>query len=45
MPTENDTLLRVCAKHSSGKEYCRQLAQYLEDNVLDKLESGIRQFE
>ena len=27
--TDNDFVLKACSKHSSGKEYCKKLANFI----------------
>jgi len=34
--TENDVLLKVCAKHSSGKNFCSKFADFILIKVLDE---------
>ena len=35
--TDNDILLKLCAKHSSMKDFCRKFANSLEISILEKL--------
>lgn len=44
MPTENDMLLKLCTKHTSGKQYSKIFADYIEINVLDHYKYNIRKF-
>jgi hypothetical protein len=35
LSTENDVLLKICAKHTSGKNFCGLLADFIEVRVFD----------
>lgn len=35
--TDNDIVLKICAKQSSSKEYCRRFSDYLELSIIEPL--------